>query len=77
MTYSIDYESQLAADLNCSLSCAADILYLRTRSRWTQELEDELVAAHKRGEEINIFEFGSTRETQQELLDAALQNLDD
>lgn len=37
------YISKLAQELNVDLTCALDISYLRTRSRWSQELENELI----------------------------------
>lgn len=51
-------DEKLAEELNVSPGCAIDILYLRTRSRWTQELEDELIRLHKEGNPPNIMEFG-------------------
>lgn len=47
----------IATDLNVTQSCAADILYLRGRSYWTQELEDKLIALHKTGADVNVFQF--------------------
>lgn len=58
---------QLAKNLKVSLTCAYDILYLRTRSRWTQKLENELIQANKNGEFVNMNEFGVTKETQAKL----------
>jgi hypothetical protein len=34
---------ELSFRLNISTECASDILYLRTRSRWSQENEDYLI----------------------------------
>lgn len=38
--------------------CAMDVWYLRTRSRWTQELESKLIQLHQAGTPPNINEFG-------------------
>jgi hypothetical protein len=59
--------SDLGSELNISEACAADVYYLRTRSRWTQALEEELIALHRAGTPPNVFEFGSTPETQANL----------
>ena len=37
----------LAKKLGVSDSCAMNIQYLRTRSRWTQDLEEELIRMDK------------------------------
>lgn len=42
-------EQKVMDDLGVSATCAQNILYLRTRSRWTQALEDELVRMDKAG----------------------------
>ncbi len=55
------YLEDLAQKLNCSRACAGDIWYLRQRSRWTQELEDELIARYAAGEAVNICEFGHSK----------------
>lgn len=57
----------LANELGVSLSCAADVEYLRTRSRHTDALEAELVSLHEAGTPPNICEFGVTAETQNNL----------
>jgi len=49
---------RIAEELDVSESCAIDIAYLRMRSRWTEELEDELIALHRAGTPPNIFDFG-------------------
>lgn len=46
-----------------SQSCAADVRYLRSRSRWTQELEDELIRLHKEGKPPNMNEFGCSQKS--------------
>lgn len=45
----MDYEAQIAKELNCSEWAACDIIYLRSRSRWTQELENEILRLDKEG----------------------------
>ena len=37
---------QIAQKNNISYECAADVFYLRSRSRWTQELEDEIIMSN-------------------------------
>jgi hypothetical protein len=49
----------LADELGCSVDCAASVWYLRQRSRWTQELEDELPRLYDIGSPPNICEFGN------------------
>lgn len=49
----------------------ADVEYLRTRNRWTHDLENTLIELHKSGTPPNMMSFGSTKETQQALLDEA------
>lgn len=49
---------EIATELNLSYSCAADVWYLRTRSRWTQTLEDQLITLHQTGNPPNICDFG-------------------
>jgi hypothetical protein len=61
----------LAQELGVSLTCAQDIEYLRTRSRWTPELEQELIDLHAKGEAPNMCEFGVTEQTQNALLESA------
>ena len=51
-------------ELGVSERCAADVFYLRTRSRWTEELEKELILLHKNGNPPNMCDFGVTEETQ-------------
>lgn len=48
----------ISNNLQVSKSCAQNIWYLRTRSRWSQELEDKLIELHKAGTPPNIMEFG-------------------
>lgn len=51
------YIQNLAKELNVSEGCAADVWYLRTRSRWTHELEAELIRLHRAGTPPNVCEF--------------------
>jgi hypothetical protein len=39
------------------------VLYLRSRKRWTQELEDQLIEKLKAGESVNMNEFGVTTDS--------------
>lgn len=49
---------RVSKELGVSIACASDVVYLRGRSRWTQELEDELVQMDKVGDpRPNIFEW--------------------
>lgn len=66
---------KIARDMGVSRNCAADICYLRSRSRWTQALEDELIALHKQGTPPNIFEFGVTNETKNNLMEEVKKRL--
>lgn len=61
----------LAENLSVTEACAADVMYLRTRNRWTPELEKELIRLHKEGNPPNVMEFGCTPETGQALMDIA------
>ncbi len=60
----------LAKELGVSSQCAYDVAYLRTRHRWSEELEKDLIKAHADGVEVNICDFGVTSETQQAIMDA-------
>lgn len=42
-----NYFQSLAEELGVSLSCALNVFYLRQRSRWTQDLENELIRMDK------------------------------
>lgn len=46
--------THVAKKLGVSHTTASNIVYLRGRSRWTQELEDRIVNASKAGHEINL-----------------------
>lgn len=52
------YTLALAKELNVSDACAMDIVYLRTRSRHTPELERELIELYAKGTPPNICDFG-------------------
>jgi hypothetical protein len=39
----IKYEMQIASELNISAEAAQDIVYLRSRSRWSQDKENYLI----------------------------------
>ncbi len=56
----VTHLESLAEELDCSVGCAGDVWYLRQRSRWTQELEDELISLHNAGTPPNICEFPTT-----------------
>ena len=48
----------LATELDVSEECACDVLYLRSRSRWSPELEQRLIDMHREGNPPNICDFG-------------------
>lgn len=52
------YFQELAEELGISENCAADVWYLRSRSRHTPELEAKLIELHKAGTPPNMCEFG-------------------
>ena len=55
----IEKAKAIAKKYKVSELCAANIQYLRTRSRWTPELEQQLIKIDKAGkEQPNICEFG-------------------
>jgi len=54
-----EYLKSLAEELQCSYACATDVWYLRQRSRWTQELEKELIRLYNEGTPPNVLEFGN------------------
>lgn len=51
------YIKELVQELGVSELCAGLVYYFRTRSRWTQEKEDELIKLYKEGNLPNINEF--------------------
>lgn len=48
----LEEQKNIAQNLNVTLYAAGLIQYLRSRSRWTQEKEDELVRLDQAGEEL-------------------------
>lgn len=54
------YIRSLALELKVSVGCATDVLYLRSRSWHTDELEKELIRLHQEGNPPNVCEFGCT-----------------
>lgn len=69
-------DAEKLAIVRCvTVACAQDMLYLRTRNRWTKELEDQLIQLHLEGTPPNMFEYGVTKETQENLLATAEANL--
>ena len=48
----IEEEKRIAEEFSISKKAASAILYLRSRSRWTQEKEDHLIRLDKNGEEL-------------------------
>lgn len=48
----IEDQKDIAKTLNVSLGAASSIQYLRTRSRWTQNKENELVRLDQAGEKF-------------------------
>lgn len=52
-----EYTDSLAQKLGVTDGCALDIVYLRSRSRWTQRMEDELIRLHKAGTPPNVFDW--------------------
>ena len=53
-------EEEVTEKLGVSKGCAANALYLRTCSRWSPELEVELIRLHSEGKSPNMTEFGCT-----------------
>lgn len=47
----------LMANPGMSEACASDVSYLRTRSRWSKELEQRLIREHAEGKKINICDW--------------------
>lgn len=65
-------DASMEAAIAVGTACAADVVYLRTRNRWTQALEDQLIQMYKDGNPpTSMNDFGVTPETQQALLDSA------
>lgn len=52
----IEETGKVARELEVSENCASSVIYLRTRSRWTQEKEDQLIQWDREGTELpNVF----------------------
>tara|TARA_B100000925_G_C21849201_1_gene405023 strand:- start:191 stop:487 length:297 start_codon:yes stop_codon:yes gene_type:complete len=54
----VEHIKELGGELGLSYSDASSIYYLRTRSRWTQELEDRLIQANRAGHSIPTTDGG-------------------
>jgi hypothetical protein len=52
------YTLALAKELGVSDACAMDIVYLRTRSRHTPQLEQKLIELYAKGTPPHICDFG-------------------
>ena len=52
-----DEIENISKELNISYACARDVVYLRTRSRHTQEMEERLIQLHREGTPPNVNEF--------------------
>jgi hypothetical protein len=61
--------------LRVDRACAEDVVYLRTRNRWSPELEAELIRLHRVGTPPDMNRFGVTPETQAALLREAMSIL--
>lgn len=48
----VKYQHEIAEELNISEACAEYVQYLRTRSRWTQEKEDQPIKMDQAGETL-------------------------
>ena len=66
---------KIVTELKVSEDCASNIVYLRSRHRHTQALENQLIALHTAGTPPNMNEFGCTKETGEALLNAALTSV--
>lgn len=60
---------KLSREMSVSRICAADIIYLRTRSRWSQELESKLIQMHAENKRPNMNEFGCSKKGMEDVLD--------
>lgn len=52
--YMIDSETKIREKFGVSPNTASAIFYLRTRSRWSEEKEAELIARDKAGDPISL-----------------------
>lgn len=57
----------LADTLGITYAQASDVLYLRSRCRWTQELENELFELYKNGETPLIYDFGVNEQSKERM----------
>jgi hypothetical protein len=73
----LDDARALAKELSVSEACATDVQYLRSRHRWTPELERELIALHAEGNPPDMMSFGVTPETQAALMRSIEKTLAD
>lgn len=48
----VKYWQELSKELNISYQCAMYVCYLRGRSRWTQEKENQLIKMDQAGETL-------------------------
>lgn len=48
----VDYTEKVAQELGINKHDAVSIVYLRSRSRWTQEKEDHLIQLSKHGKSL-------------------------
>jgi len=62
-----EYAKSISQELGVSEGQADQILYLRGRSRWSQELEDRIIKAHKESGKVVITLAGEEEENLQEL----------
>jgi hypothetical protein len=53
----VEYIKGVASELDVSDECAMDVVYLRGRSRHTEELEKELIRLHSIGQPPNMCDF--------------------
>lgn len=53
----VQEEQKIVEQYKCSDACAMDVSYLRTRSRWSPELEARLVKEHSEGKKIMICDW--------------------
>lgn len=51
--------NKLAAKLGIDYAGTLDVIYFRSRKRWTKALEKELIELHKKGTPPNMDTFGT------------------
>lgn len=59
----------LALKLGIDFACALDVVYLRSKKRWTIQLEKELIELHKSGKPPDMATFGTKPGVYDRLLD--------